>query len=136
MNKNMLILRIRLNLSEIPSDKNFITKYINFNKINTVPNSFTIIEDLFPHIPSLLDKNVTGILNFVNPGLISPFKIVKIYNQLSKSSKKIEGTIIKDSSNCFLDTTKLVKLIPEINCINNIIHKIIQNYIDNEKKTD
>jgi dTDP-4-dehydrorhamnose reductase len=129
INPNILILRIRLTLSKIDNPKNFICKYIKYDKINNIPNSFTVIEHLFPYIPRLLSNHAHGILNFVNPGLISPLQIVQHYYNINNIPiTNLNGYELFDSPNCYLDTTKLLNYIPEIQNINEIIIELIKDF--------
>lgn len=131
MSGKILILRIRMAISDKMSNKNFLTKFINFKNINNIPNSFSVIDELFQHIPTLMKNNISGIINFVNPGIISPHEIVSLYKKYVDPDYIINPqTNIMNSSNCYLDTQLLQKLIPEVT---NIKVSIIETLIKYKK---
>ena len=53
--------------------------------------SISILDQLFIHLPYLI-KNKNGIMNFVSPGFISLYDIIKIYN--NQFSKNINISLI------------------------------------------
>ena len=53
------------------SDRCFLTKILNYDKVCSESNSMSILDDLIPILHDLCMKEITGTFNFVNPGLIS-----------------------------------------------------------------
>ena len=53
------------------NNRNFITKITKYEKICSIPNSMTVLEDFYPIIIDLLKNKTTGTINLTNPGLIS-----------------------------------------------------------------
>lgn len=47
-----------------------------------VPTAFTVMDDLFPLIPRMADKGLTGTFNFVNPGVTSNGAIMQMYRRI------------------------------------------------------
>lgn len=76
---NCLTLRIRMPISSELTARNFITKIINYQKVVDVPNSMTVLPDLLPFAIKAARANVTGILNFCNPGVVSHNEILQMY---------------------------------------------------------
>jgi len=112
---NVLILRIRMPLSDDLAERNFITKITKYSKVVNVPNSMSILTDLLPIVPQMMINKDTGIWNFTNPGTISHNQILDLYTkyidpnfQYTNFSLDEQAKILKAgrSNNC-LDTTKL-----------------------------
>lgn len=121
---NILILRIRMPLSSDLHPRNFITKITKYKKVVNVPNSMTILDDLVPLIPDMMNKNITGIYNFTNPGVINHNQILNLYIKYidpnftyENFSLEEQAKVIKAgrSNNC-LDVSKLTSIysIPHI----------------------
>ena len=115
---NILILRIRMPLDDILSNKNFITKITKYEKVVNIPNSMTVLYELLPiSIKMMINKN-TGIYNFTNPGVISHNEILDLYTKYidplftyRNFSLEEQAKVIKvDRSNNCLDVTKLKNL--------------------------
>jgi 3,5-epimerase/4-reductase len=77
---NVLYLRILYPCSLDNNPKCFVMKMKSRTKcVHNVDVSLTIISELFPHIPTLLNKNTTGVLNFVNKGKISLPRLLELH---------------------------------------------------------
>lgn len=66
-----LTIRIRMPISSNWDKRNFIYKIVNYEKICSIANSMTVLEDMFPIMNDMMDKKKTGKYNLTNPGLIS-----------------------------------------------------------------
>lgn len=131
---NVLILRIRMPLSDDLHPRNFITKIIKYKKVINIPNSMTVLNDLLPVVIDMLLKSKTGIYNFTNPGLITHNEILTLYKKyidpsfewsnftLDELSNVIKG---KRSNNC-LDSSKLCLEYPAIENISVSIIKLFE----------
>jgi 3,5-epimerase/4-reductase len=125
----VLNLRIRMPISSIKNDRNFINKITSYEFICSIPNSMTVLEDFFPIFTDLLLKNKTGTYNCTNPGLISHNQILEMYKQIINPSftwKNMslleQGKILKsERSNNYLDTTKIHKCYPKLKNIHDSI---------------
>lgn len=115
---NVLILRLRMPLTPDLHPRNFITKIIGYPKVINVPNSMSVLDDLLPIVPKLIQQRVTGILNFVNPGTISHNQILDLYRtyidptfQYTNFSLEDQAKILKAGrSNNQLDTSRLLAI--------------------------
>lgn len=114
---NILYLRILYPISGDGHEKCFLSKLKKrLNTIHDVKINSTILSELIPNMFTLIESNMTGIFNFVNPGLISIPEIIK------KLDEKMEFKIIKkDYNNPELDTQKLLKECPKIKNIYDFI---------------
>lgn len=115
---NTLNVRIRMPITdELNSNRNFITKIINYKKICSIPNSMTVLNELLPIMIDLALNNNTGTINLVNPGLISHNEILEMYKEIIDPKftwcnftieEQNEILASKRSNNC-LDTSLLEK---------------------------
>lgn len=87
---NILYLRINYPISDKPSNKNLITKLLNFKTIDSCEISITYIENLFPILLKMIENNEFGICNFTNPGQIKLTEIINIYNSVSNNQIDIQ----------------------------------------------
>ena len=135
-NNKVLNLRIRMPISTVPNERNFITKITKYSKICSIPNSMTVLEDFFPIFVDLLLKKKTGTYNCTNPGTISHNEILELYREhihpdftWTNFTKEEQATILKsDRSNNALDTLKIEKEYPGLLPIKESVKKLIKNF--------
>lgn len=117
-----LVLRIRMPLSDKLEPRNFITKISKYPKIVNVPNSMTDLTTMLPLIPDMMTKQLTGVYNFTNPGVISHNQILNLYKEYIDPSFTYTNFSLEDqakilkagrSNNC-LDCSKLLAVYPNI----------------------
>ena len=114
-NTNALILRIRMPISSDKSIRNFITKITTYEKICSIPNSMTILDELLPISVEMMKNQETGCFNFTNPGVISHNEILEMYKEIvdptftwkNMSILEQDKLLLSKRSNNSLDTTKL-----------------------------
>lgn len=117
----MLVLRVRMPISNNLAPRCFITKISQYKRVVNIPNSMTVLHTMLPISVLLSLKNTTGIFNFTNPGVISHNECLELYktyidNNFTYTNFTLEeqDKILKAGrSNNFLDTTKLEKELPE-----------------------
>lgn len=115
---NVLSLRIRLPLTNIISNKNLICKLINYAKVVNIPNSISVLPELLPISLDMSIKALTGIINLVNPGVITHNQLLEMYKKhingsitWENFSESEQNTILASRrSNCTLNTSKLTNL--------------------------
>ena len=113
------------------NNRNFSTKIIKYEKICSIPNSMTVLEDFYPIIIDLLKNKTTGTINLTNPGLISHNEILKKKKKyVDKNFTIEEQNNILDSkrSNNYLNTLKLKNMFPNINHIKKSVENILKKY--------
>lgn len=112
----VLQMRIRMPISMYKHPRNLITKLISYNKVISVPNSVTLLEDLFPAIEKLCEIKPTGILNMTNDGYLEHKDILETYKKIVDDNhsyelinvEALERDIVKSGrSNCLLSNAKL-----------------------------
>ena len=114
-NTNALILRIRMPISSDKSIRNFIKKITTYEKICSIPNSMTILDELLPISIEMMKNQETGCFNFTNPGVISHNEILEMYKEIvdptftwkNMSILEQDKLLLSKRSNNSLDTTKL-----------------------------
>jgi nucleoside-diphosphate-sugar epimerase len=117
-NNDVLNVRIRMPITdELNSNRNFITKILNYSKICSVPNSMSVLNELLPIMINMALNKEIGTINLVNPGLITHNEILEMYKEIidpkfvwtnftiEEQNKILDS---KRSNNC-LDTKLLEK---------------------------
>ncbi|KAH8887330.1 NAD(P)-binding protein [Thozetella sp. PMI_491] len=120
---NVLVLRLRMPVSDDLHSRNFVTKIAKYERVVDIPNSNTILTDLLPASVLLAEHNETGIYNFTNPGAISHNEVLTLFRDIVRPSftwknftLEEQAKVIKAGrSNCKLDTTKLINKLKEYN---------------------
>jgi len=111
----VLQLRLRMPFDSIPSERNFITKIVKYNKVISVPNSISVLEDFMKAAQALIEKRATGVYNVTNPGTITHQEILDLYIELVDPAYKYELFSLEElakitkagRSNCGLSVEKL-----------------------------
>jgi dTDP-4-dehydrorhamnose reductase len=122
MYEHVLNLRIRMPITSEEHPRNFITKIASYPKICSIPNSMTVLDDMFPVIVDMLKKEQTGTYNMVNQGLIAHNEILEMYKEIVDPSKtwvnmtldEQDGMLKSKRSNNQLSTDKLYTDYPGI----------------------
>lgn len=117
---NVLILRIRMPISDKLEPKNLLSKLTKYAKVINIPNSVTILPEMLPISLKMTKSKITGIYNFTNPGTITHNEILSLYKKYinpdfvwSNFTVEEQDNILKSKrSNCYLDTSKLEELYP------------------------
>jgi dTDP-4-dehydrorhamnose reductase len=133
---NTLNLRIRMPIVNFEHHRNFLTKIFKYKKICSMPNSMTVLEDMFPVIMDMIIKNTTGTFNLVNKGLIEHNDILEMYKEHVDTSftwenfsiEEQDATLLSKRSNIQLSTDKLYELYPNIPDIKTSVEKCITQY--------
>lgn len=111
---NVLQLRIRMPIDNIPSSRNLIDKLIKYEQVINIPNSITYIPDFLTTAKRLMNMHETGIFNVTNTGAITHKEILKMYQHIVDPSYELPTFIpveklntIAQRSNCILYNTRL-----------------------------
>ncbi|CAH2036582.1 unnamed protein product [Thlaspi arvense] len=120
---NVCTLRVRMPISsDLNNPRNFITKISRYNKVVNIPNSMTILDELLPISIEMAKRNLRGIWNFTNPGVVSHNEILEMYKSYIEPGFKWSNftveeqakVIVAPRSNNEMDGTKLSKEFPEM----------------------
>jgi|SRR5579862_723766 len=117
-----LNVRIRMPIVGKVHPKNFITKITKYEKICSIPNSMTNLDELLPKMIIMARNKIVGTINLTNPGLISHDEILTLYKEIVnpnftwKNFTKEEQSkiLLGGRSNNLLTTTKLEGLFPDV----------------------
>jgi hypothetical protein len=139
----VLQVRIRMPVSSFPNSRNLINKIIGYDKVISVPNSVTLVEDMYEALFKLSQTKPIGILNLVNDGVLEHKQILSAYKKVVNPSHNYteisleelhgKGGITKAKrSNCLLSNEKAKSLgieMPEID--SKKLEEIMQNFKNN-----
>lgn len=114
-NTKALVLRIRMPISSDVHERNFISKITTYNKICSIKNSMTVLNDMLPLCIEMMISKDSGTYNFTNPGTISHNEILELYKKIVDPNFEWENFTIEEQnkilkskrSNNYLDTSKL-----------------------------
>ena len=134
--KNTLNLRIRMPIVNFEHNRNFLSKIFKYNKICSMSNSMSVLEDMFPVIMDMIIKGTTGTFNLVNKGLITHNEILEMYREHIDSGfvwenfsvEEQNAILLSKRSNTQLSTDKLYSLYPDIPDIKTAVERCIKQY--------
>lgn len=114
-NYPVLNLRIRMPISSESNSRNFINKITGYEKICSIPNSMTVLDDFFPIFMDLIKNKKTGTFNCTNPGTVSHNEILEMYREYKDPTftwknftlEEQQQILKSDRSNNALNTNKL-----------------------------
>ncbi|KAL3651112.1 Rhamnose biosynthetic enzyme 2 [Castilleja foliolosa] len=131
---NVCTLRVRMPISsDLSNPRNFITKISRYNKVVNIPNSMTVLDELLPISIEMAKRNLSGIWNFTNPGVVSHNEILEMYKKYIDPDFKYSNftleeqakVIVAARSNNEMDGSKLKKEFPELMSIKESLVKIV-----------
>ncbi len=132
----VLNVRIRMPIHSQDNPRNFITKIIQYKKINSIPNSMTVLDDIIPLLVRAMDRRITGTLNAVNPGVLEHSEILRMYRDLQNpghtweeldTRELMEGRhVVAARSNNHLDATRIKNLFPELPTLRDSVEAILR----------
>ncbi|GER33615.1 dTDP-glucose 4,6-dehydratase [Striga asiatica] len=131
---NVCTLRVRMPISsDLSNPRNFITKISRYNKVVNIPNSMTILDELLPISVEMAKRDLRGIWNFTNPGVVSHNEILEMYKEYMDPGFKWSNftleeqakVIVAPRSNNEMDASKLKKEFPELLSIKESLVKYV-----------
>ena len=132
----VLNLRVRMPITSSYHSRNFITKITSYEKICSIANSMSVLDDLLPLVVTMMVRKNYGTINLVNPGVISHNEILDMYKEIVDPSfiyqnftqqKQLE-VLKADRSNNHLDTSKLVSMFPYVKDIKTSVKECLMKY--------
>ncbi|XP_042488528.1 trifunctional UDP-glucose 4,6-dehydratase/UDP-4-keto-6-deoxy-D-glucose 3,5-epimerase/UDP-4-keto-L-rhamnose-reductase RHM1-like [Macadamia integrifolia] len=132
--ENVCTLRVRMPISsDLDNPRNFITKITRYDKVVNIPNSMTVLDELLPISIEMAKRNLTGVWNFTNPGVVSHNEILEMYRDYVNPNFKWTNftleeqakVIVAPRSNNELDASKLKKEFSEMLPIKESILKYV-----------
>lgn len=131
---NVCTLRVRMPISsDLNNPRNFITKISRYNKVVNIPNSMTVLDELLPISIEMAKRNLMGIWNFTNPGVVSHNEILEMYQKYIDPQFKWKNftleeqakVIVAPRSNNEMDATKLKEEFPDLLSIKESLIKYV-----------
>ncbi len=86
----VLNIRLRMPFDGTGSERNLINKVSKYDRVLDTENSMTYIPDLLDAARQLIDKRATGPYNIINPGAITPYRIMELYKEIVDPSHTFE----------------------------------------------
>jgi len=137
---SVLNVRIRMPITDEFNNRNFITKITNYEKICSVPNSMTVLNELLPLMIDMSKNKIKGTVNLTNPGLITHNEILEMYKEIVDPSFTWSNFTIEEQSailasgrsNNFLETTKLESMYPNVKNIKESVKEILVQMAQNK----
>jgi 3,5-epimerase/4-reductase len=110
-----LHLRIRMPITSEKGPRNFITKITSYEKICSIPNSMSVLEELIPLAIHMMKEKISGTVNLTNPGVISHNEILEMYRDIvdplfvwkNFTIEEQDKVLLSKRSNNHLDTQHL-----------------------------
>jgi dTDP-4-dehydrorhamnose reductase len=132
-----LNVRIRMPITATPNPRDFITKILGYEKICSVYNSMSVLDDLLPLMVDMAITKKTGTINLTNPGTISHAEILEMYKEIvdptitwNFMSYEEQSALLKSKrSNNELDTSKLLSWYPNVPHIRSAVRKVLTSRI-------
>lgn len=133
----VLNLRIRMPITSRDEPRNFISKITRYERVCSVPNSMSVLDELLPIMIDMAKKRITGTFNFTNPSVISHNEILEMYREYvdndftwkNFSLEEQRAILAADRSNNHLDTSKLEKLYPDIKPIRESVRNVMNRFV-------
>ncbi|XP_035549685.1 trifunctional UDP-glucose 4,6-dehydratase/UDP-4-keto-6-deoxy-D-glucose 3,5-epimerase/UDP-4-keto-L-rhamnose-reductase RHM1-like [Juglans regia] len=131
---NVCTLRGRMAISsDLNSPRNFIIKISRYSKVVNVLNSMTVLDELLPISIEMAKRNLKGIWNFTNPGVLSHNDVLEMYKRYIDPDFKWANFTLEEQakilasarSNTELDATKLKTEFPELLSIKESLIKYV-----------
>ena len=130
---NVLNLRIRMPITDCHSGRNFIKKITKYDKICSISNSMTVLNDMLPILIDMSKKKTLGTFNLTNPGVISHNEILELYREIVDNDftwknfdiSSQNKVLLSERSNNYLETNKLLALYPNIKNIKESVKDIL-----------
>jgi len=137
---NVLNVRIRMPITDEFNSRNFITKITNYEKICSVGNSMTVLNELLPLMIDMSKNKITGTINLTNPGLITHNEILEMYKEIVDPSFTWNNFTIEEQSeilasgrsNNFLETSKLESMYPNVKNIKDSVRDVLEQMVKNK----
>ena len=142
-NDDVLNIRIRMPITSEINSRNFITKITNYNKICSIPNSMTVLDNLLPVMIRYALEKRKGTINLTNPGLITHNEILEMYKEIVDPNFTWENFSIdeqnqilasKRSNNCLDTTTLELDNTNNIKSIKDAVREILVTMKENKKE--
>lgn len=140
----ILQLRLRMPLDGEPGERNFLSKILKYEKVISIPNSLSILDDFLAASEELIKQRATGVFNMTNPGIIDHEEILEMYKEIVDptfeyelmSLDELESITKAGRSNCGLASDKLESYGIQMRPVREAMRTLMQEYKENLEKGD
>ena len=130
------VLRIRMPLQGSPSPKNLLDKLLKYDKIISLPNSVTVMEDFMPFLERVIERRPEGVLNAVNPGVYEHRDLLERYREVVDPERnftyitpeEFAGMTKARRSDCVLSTALVVKMGIAMPKVQDSLNTLVEQY--------
>lgn len=134
---NVLNVRIRMPITAESNPRDFITKIVGYEKICSMANSMSVLDELLPIMVDMALNKKVGTINLTNPGTISHEEILQMYKEIVDPNKiwktmtyEEQSLMLKSKrSNNELDTSKLLLSYPSVKPIREAVYNALKKRI-------
>ncbi len=129
---NVLIVRIRIPLDNVPHPRNILNKLIKYKTVIDIPNSVTYIPDFIKALEHLLKINAKGIFNVTNKGGLRYPELLNVYK---KFVPDFDYTIMPlknlklDRTNLVMSVRKLENTGFKVRPIEDVLEECVEQYV-------
>lgn len=135
-NTTALNVRIRMPISGEPNPRNFITKIASYERICSIQNSMTVLDELLPLLVCAMEQKEVGTLNLTNPGTIEHNEVLALYKEIVDPAfewrnftyEEQAKVLAADRSNNRLDTARLEAMFPGVRPIREAVAAALRSY--------
>jgi dTDP-4-dehydrorhamnose reductase len=111
-------------------------KLSKYQNVLDVENSITYVPDLIRIAKTLIEKKKIGTYNIINPGPISPYRIMQLYKEIVDPAHEFNRMTLEElpnhtkagRSNCTLNTDKLKNEGIELEDAESVVIKALNAY--------
>jgi len=119
---NVLHLRIRMPITSQDHPRNFVSKLISYEKICSIPNSMTVLDEMIPIMVAMILEKTSGCFNMTNPGVVSHNEVLSMYRDIvdrefswtNFTIEEQDQLLLSKRSNNELNTSKLEAKVKEL----------------------
>ena len=129
---DILVIRLRIPLSDRPHPKNLLDKLIRYRRVITLKNSVTYIPDFARALRHLLKVDARGIYNVVNKGGLSYPRLMEVYKKYQPGFdyQKVDFRKLGlTRTNLLLSARKLEKSGFKVRNINAVLEECVKEYL-------
>ena len=141
---HVLNVRIRMPITDEDHPRNFITKITRYDKICSMPNSMTVLDDLLPLMMDMCRQGTCGTVNLCNPGVMSHNDILALYRDIvdpeftwaNFSQAEQDELLAAGRSNNHMDTTLLESRYPDVPTLREAVTAALQRMAARRRARD
>ena len=97
---DVLVLRVRMPISDDLSPRNFLTKISKYEKVVNIPNSVTCLHEMLPLSLIMMHRRLAGTFNFTNAGTISHNQCLDLYKKYIDASYTYTNFTVQSKQRC------------------------------------